>query len=69
MIAAELACSERRLRQRAAGAALVEAVLARYRLPRLEVSEASLREGAIRAVDAAGSGWLDALPRLVAGDP
>jgi exopolyphosphatase / guanosine-5'-triphosphate,3'-diphosphate pyrophosphatase len=58
---------ERRARQIAAGAALVEAVMRRYALPVLEVSDASLREGAVLAVATAGEGWLEALPALVSG--
>jgi exopolyphosphatase/pppGpp-phosphohydrolase len=48
---------ERRVRQMAAGAALIEAMMFEYRLDELEVSDASLREGAIVVVARAGDGW------------
>jgi exopolyphosphatase/pppGpp-phosphohydrolase len=56
----------RRAGQLAAGAALAEAVLIRYALPGLEVSDSSLREGAILAASLAGEHWPDHLSRLVA---
>ena len=59
----------RRARILTAGAALAEAVLIRYGLERLEVSDASLREGAILAAWMAGDAWPDRLPQLVAGVP
>jgi exopolyphosphatase/pppGpp-phosphohydrolase len=55
---------ERRIRQMAAGTALIEAVLLEYRLERLTVSDASLREGAIVAVERAGEGWREHLAAL-----
>ena len=51
----------------AAGAVIVEALMRRYGVDRLRVSEASLREGAILAVDHAGRAWRDRLPTLVHG--
>jgi exopolyphosphatase/pppGpp-phosphohydrolase len=56
----------RRAGQLAAGAALAEAVLIRYALPGLEVSDSSLREGAILAASLAGEHWPDHLSQLVA---
>ncbi|MEO7118751.1 MAG: hypothetical protein ABIZ34_07250 [Candidatus Limnocylindrales bacterium] len=56
----------RRARILAAGAALAEAVLLRYDLERLEVSDASLREGAIIAGWLAGDAWQERLADLVA---
>jgi exopolyphosphatase/guanosine-5'-triphosphate,3'-diphosphate pyrophosphatase len=51
----------RRARQLAAGVAIVRAVLERLSLPEAEVSEASLRDGAILARASYGDDWLDAL--------
>ena len=55
--------SVRRVRQLPAGAALLEALLERYGLPRLEVRDVSLREGAILAAER-GPDWLENLPSL-----
>jgi exopolyphosphatase/pppGpp-phosphohydrolase len=52
---------ERRIHQMAAGAALIEAVMLRYRLESMTVSDASLREGAILAWERAGDGWREHL--------
>jgi exopolyphosphatase/pppGpp-phosphohydrolase len=51
----------------AAGAVIVEALMRRYGVDRLRVSDASLREGAVLAVDRAGRAWRDRLPALVHG--
>lgn len=51
----------------AAGAVIVGALMRRYGVDRLRVSDASLREGAILAVDHAGPAWRDRLPALVHG--
>ncbi len=51
------AVNRRRAGQLTAGAALVEALLVRYGVPRAEVSAASLREGTILAVAEAGEDW------------
>jgi exopolyphosphatase/guanosine-5'-triphosphate,3'-diphosphate pyrophosphatase len=59
----------RRAGQLAAGAALAEAVLIRYELPELEVSDSSLREGAILAASIGGDDWPEQLSNLVAGQP
>ncbi len=59
----------RRAGQLAAGAALAEAVLIRYELPALEVSDSSLREGAILAASVAGDGWTERLSQLVRAEP
>jgi exopolyphosphatase/guanosine-5'-triphosphate,3'-diphosphate pyrophosphatase len=50
-----------------AGAAIMGAIIERYGVPRLRVSEAGIREGAILARDRAGSRWQARLPRLLAG--
>jgi exopolyphosphatase/pppGpp-phosphohydrolase len=55
---------ERRIRQMAAGAALIEAVMLEYHLDRLAVSDASLREGAIVAIASAGDAWRERLETL-----
>ena len=50
-----------------AGAVIVDAILERYGVDRLQVSEEGIREGAVLAAAAAGPAWRDRLPRLVAG--
>jgi exopolyphosphatase/pppGpp-phosphohydrolase len=50
-----------------AGAVIVEALMRRYGLDRVRVSDASLREGAILAADHAGRAWRDRLPELAHG--
>ena len=59
---------ERRLRQMAAGASLIEAALDCYNLESLEASDASLREGIIIAREQAGAAWREELESLVTGD-
>jgi exopolyphosphatase/pppGpp-phosphohydrolase len=51
----------------AAGAVIVEALMRRYGVDRVRVSDASLREGAIFAADHAGRAWRDRLPALAHG--
>ena len=55
----------RRARQLAAGVAIVSALLDRFLLGKAEVSEASLRDGAIICALARGDAWLDALDELM----
>jgi exopolyphosphatase/guanosine-5'-triphosphate,3'-diphosphate pyrophosphatase len=50
-----------------AGGAIVGAILERYAVARMRVSDASLREGAILAVHHAGASWRDRLARLAHG--
>ena len=50
-----------------AGAAILDAILERYGVDRLRVSEAGIREGAILAVDHAGRAWRDRLAQLAHG--
>ena len=57
------AVNRRRAGQLTAGAALVEALLIHYGRERAEISVASLREGAILAVAAAGDEWPASLDR------
>jgi len=57
----------RRARQLAAGVAIVDAILAAYGLDGAEVSEASLRDGAIICAAAFGDKWADALEDLARG--
>ncbi len=66
-LARDTGLSVRRVLQLTAGAALVEAVLDRLALDVAEVSDSSLRDGALFAAWAAGDAWADALPRLVTG--
>lgn len=58
---------ETRARILPAGAAILEAILERYRLDRVGVSEASIREGTVLAVVHAGSTWRERLPALARG--
>ena len=58
---------ERRIRQMAAGASLIEAALDCYNLDSVEASDASLREGVILAREAAGDDWRTRLVSLVTG--
>jgi exopolyphosphatase/guanosine-5'-triphosphate,3'-diphosphate pyrophosphatase len=58
---------ERRIRQMAAGASLIEAALDCYNLQALEASDASLREGVLTARLLAGDGWRASLESLVVG--
>jgi exopolyphosphatase / guanosine-5'-triphosphate,3'-diphosphate pyrophosphatase len=50
-----------------AGAVIVEALMRRYEVDEVRVSEASLREGAILVADHAGRAWRDRLPELAHG--
>jgi exopolyphosphatase/pppGpp-phosphohydrolase len=50
-----------------AGAAIMTAILERYRVSELTISESGIREGLVIALAHAGSGWRDALPSLVHG--
>ena len=50
-----------------AGGAIVEAILERYGVDRMRVSNASLREGAILAEHHAGDDWRNRLPDLAHG--
>ena len=56
-----------RARILAAGAAILDAILERYGVASLRVSEAGLREGTILAVDHAGAAWRDRLTQLAHG--
>lgn len=55
----------RRARQLAAGVAIVDMLLQRYGLETADVSEASLRDGAIIAAARHGDGWADALEAML----
>jgi exopolyphosphatase/guanosine-5'-triphosphate,3'-diphosphate pyrophosphatase len=50
-----------------AGAAIMDAILERYGLDRIRVSESGIREGGILVVNHAGSGWRDRLETLAHG--
>lgn len=50
-----------------AGAVIVEALMRRYGVDAMRVSEAGIREGAVLVADHAGRAWRDRLPRLAAG--
>lgn len=62
------AIHERRARLLPAGIAIVQALMERYGLSDVLVSEASLREGAILALHRAGAAWRRKLPELVSGE-
>ena len=61
--------NRRRAGMLAAGTALIEALMARYRLATVEVMPVSLREGAILARALAGDVWEQQLASLVATAP
>lgn len=50
-----------------AGAVIVDALMRRYGVERIRVSEAGMREGAILIADHAGPAWRDRLPSLAHG--
>jgi exopolyphosphatase/guanosine-5'-triphosphate,3'-diphosphate pyrophosphatase len=50
-----------------AGGVILEAILDRYGVDRIRVSEAGVREGTILAVDHAGAAWRDRLTALARG--
>lgn len=50
-----------------AGAAIMDALLTRYGVTRIRVSDAGIREGAILVVDHVGLAWRDRLPELAHG--
>ncbi len=50
-----------------AGAAIMDALLTRYGMSRIRVSDAGIREGAILVVDHVGAAWRDRLPDLAHG--
>ena len=65
-VAAHFAVRPRRARQLAAGVAIVSALLDRFLLGQAEVSDASLRDGAIIASLYGGGDWRGALDQLIA---
>ena len=50
-----------------AGAAIMDALLTRYGMTRIRVSDDGIREGAILVVDHVGIAWRDRLPDLAHG--
>jgi len=56
-----------RARILSAGAVILDAILERYDVSSLRVSEGGIREGTILAVDHAGVAWRDRLPQLAHG--
>jgi exopolyphosphatase/pppGpp-phosphohydrolase len=67
MLAARYGLREARIRLLAAGAAIVETVLARLGVPFGRVVDTGIREGAIIAADRAGEAWRDRLEELAHG--
>lgn len=66
-VASRCAIRPQRARILAAGAALLEAILARYGVPRAIASEEGIREGTILALARAGAAWRDRLEALAHG--
>lgn len=66
-IAARHGLRPARARILGAGAAIVEAIMSRYGVSEVRVSEAGVREGTVLAVAHAGRGWRDQLERLAHG--
>jgi exopolyphosphatase/pppGpp-phosphohydrolase len=50
-----------------AGAVIVDALMRRYAVAEVRVSEAGMREGAILVAEHAGRAWRDRLPELAHG--
>jgi exopolyphosphatase/guanosine-5'-triphosphate,3'-diphosphate pyrophosphatase len=68
-VAARFAVRPERARLLPAGGAILLALLDRYGLDAIRVSEAGMRDGTILAAALAGAGWRDALERLATGSP
>ena len=66
-VAARFAIRPERARILAAGAALLEAILARYGVRRATASEEGIREGTVLALARAGAAWRDRLEALAHG--
>ena len=66
-VAVRFAIRPQRARILAAGAALLEAILARYGVPRATASEEGIREGTVLALSRAGAAWRDRLEALAHG--
>jgi exopolyphosphatase/guanosine-5'-triphosphate,3'-diphosphate pyrophosphatase len=62
-----LLINPKRARMLPAGGAILEAILDRYGLERIAVSEAGVREGTVLIVGHAGANWRDRLPALAIG--
>ncbi len=66
-VAARFGIRPQRARILAAGAALLEAILDRYGMPRATASEDGIREGTVLALARAGAAWRDRLELLAHG--
>ncbi len=66
-VAARFGIRPQRARILAAGAALLEAILERYGVPRAAASEEGIREGTVLALARAGAAWRDRLEALAHG--
>jgi exopolyphosphatase/pppGpp-phosphohydrolase len=66
-IATRFGIRPQRARILAAGAAILEAILARYGMERATASEEGIREGLVLALARAGAGWRDRLDALAHG--
>jgi exopolyphosphatase/guanosine-5'-triphosphate,3'-diphosphate pyrophosphatase len=60
------ALNPRRARILPAGTAILEALVERYRIERITATEASIRDGLIRALIRDGDAWRDRLPSILA---
>jgi exopolyphosphatase/pppGpp-phosphohydrolase len=67
MLAAQYGLREARIRLLAAGAAIIEVLLARAGVDEVRVVDTGIREGAIIAADRAGQAWRDRLEELAHG--
>jgi exopolyphosphatase/guanosine-5'-triphosphate,3'-diphosphate pyrophosphatase len=65
LVAARFGLNPRRARILPAGAAIVEALIERYGIDRIEASEAGIREGLVLAVVRDGLAWRDRLGAIV----
>ncbi len=66
-VAALIGLNTRRARILPAGGAIVEALMDRYRIERIEATEASIRDGLVLALVRDGSAWRDRLGAIVRG--
>ena len=67
VIATRFGIRPERARILAGGTAILEAIMARYGVPRAAVSEEGIREGLVLALARAGAGWRDHLDALAHG--
>ncbi len=66
-VAALIGLNPRRARILPAGGAIVEALMDRYRIDRIDATEASIRDGLVLALVRDGPAWRDRLGAIVRG--